>query len=103
MKQMENEMIYTERCKIYKRAIANFGGGAQVHKALEEFAELQDALLKYLGDRDTLEHLAEEIADATIMVEQLRLMFDVNERVKEIMNEKLRRLEQKVEANTVRV
>lgn len=92
------EMVYSERCKIYARAIDSFGERAQIDKFLEEFAELQEAVLKHIGGRDSREHIAEEIADVTIMLEQLRLIFGVNELVNKIMGEKLRRLERKLSA-----
>ena len=43
---------------------------------------------------DNLEHLAEEIADATIMLEQMRLFFGLNDLVCEKMDEKVKRLDE---------
>ena len=86
------EMNYSDRCKIYDAAIGTYGKNRQVKKLLEEMAELQDAIIKYDDERDTLEHVAEELADVTIMLEQARLMFNVNELVSARMTDKCVRL-----------
>ena len=44
-----------------------------------------------------LDHLAEEIADATIMLEQLRQMFNINDSVCSWMDYKIAALKRKVE------
>lgn len=90
------EMNYNDRRKIYDEAIAVCGVPAQLKKLLEEMSELQDAIIKYSDKRDTLEHVAEELADVTIMLEQARVMYDVNERVSEIMTEKCARLAERL-------
>ncbi len=90
------EMTYTERRKIYEKAIEKYGVDAQLKMLVEEVAELEDALMKYERGRCELEHVAEEIADATIMLEQARIMYDVNERVSEIMTEKCARLAERL-------
>lgn len=43
-----------------------------------------------------LDHLAEEIADATIMLEQIRLIFAVDDLVCEKMDQKVTRLDDKI-------
>ena len=91
-----NAISYTERCEIYKRALLLFGTDAQIKMFFEEAAELQNALCKLARGRDSADHVAEEIADLTIMLEQLRLIFSCNERVCEIMDEKCRRLAERI-------
>lgn len=44
--------------------------------------------------KGNMEHLAEELADATIMIEQVRLFFGLNEKVCAAMDEKVRRLDE---------
>ncbi|MBQ9460128.1 MAG: hypothetical protein IJU66_09385 [Oscillospiraceae bacterium] len=91
-----DEMTYNERRKIYERAIEKYGAEAQERMLFEEMAELQNALMKYHRDRDTVDHVAEEIADATIMLEQARLFLDVNDLVKDEMRKKCERLRERL-------
>lgn len=90
-------MSYTERAEIYTAAINRYGEGAQCVVALEELSECQKEVCKFLRGNGNLEHLAEEIADATIMLEQLRLMFNLNDRVCQVMDEKVQRLYDRIQ------
>lgn len=87
-----NKIDYTARIAIYEKAIARNGVLLQLIVALEELSEAQKEICKYLRDEGNEEHIAEEIADATIMMEQLRIIFNVNERVCDYMDEKVKRL-----------
>lgn len=77
--EMTNEM----EARIYE-ALERRYGSFQIIVAIEELAELQQALTKYLRNlhvdgtgnlNDIREHIREEIADVSIMVTQLELMF----------------------------
>lgn len=93
-----NKISYEERAKVYTDALSTFGPYMQLIVALEEMSELQKEITKALrGDLHPM-HLAEEVADATIMLEQVRQMFDINEPVCEIMDCKIERLAQRVSA-----
>jgi len=83
------EMPYDERAEAYEEIISYYGAGRQIFKAIEELAELAKELVK-MEDQDT-DNITEEIADVTIMLEQLRLIFDCNEDVKEVMHRKISR------------
>lgn len=87
-----NKIPYDERVKTYTKAIDQYGKGAQCVVAIEELSECQKEICKLLRGKANLEHLAEEIADATIMLEQVRLMFDLNDCVCHFMDEKVQRL-----------
>jgi NTP pyrophosphatase (non-canonical NTP hydrolase) len=87
---MEKENIYIEAIKV-------FGKEVQLLKAVEEMAELTQAIVKlrinkndYSKERLT-SSVIEELADVIIMVNQLSLMFDRNELGNKI-NAKLTRL-----------
>ena len=91
-----NRISYEERKKTYLNALIGFGQTAQSVVAIEELSECQKEICKFLrGGGDRL-HLAEEIADSTIMLEQLRIMYGVNEDVCRIMDEKVERLDRKL-------
>ena len=64
--------------------------------AIEELSECQKEICKILRGGENFPHLAEEIADATIMLEQLRLIFNINDQVCECMDSKVRRLEKRL-------
>lgn len=91
-----NRITYDERVKVYTNALVHYGEKKQRMKALEELAECQQAICKYALGEDSHEHLAEEIADATIMLEQLRYFLGLNELVCQKMDEKILRLDKKL-------
>ena len=91
-----NIFRYEERAKVYTDALETFGSTMQLIVALEEMSELQKEITKALRGNLNPMHLAEEVADATIMLEQVRQMFDINEPVCEMMDHKIERLAQRV-------
>lgn len=92
-----NVVNYEERVKVYDEAITTFGANMQLVVALEEMSEVQKEICKILRGNGSVLHLAEEIADATIMLEQIRQIFGVNEEVCQAMDRKVIRLRQRVE------
>jgi hypothetical protein len=91
-----NKIPYEERLKVYTHAYVANGERVQTTKALEELAECQQAICKFILGEDTMAHVAEEIADATIMLEQMRYIFGLNSLVCEKMDEKIIRLDKKL-------
>lgn len=87
-----NAITYADRENIYRMAIASFGAEAQVIMAVEEMSELTNELCKHFRGRTDIDHIADEIADATIMLEQLRLIFGCNDLVCSHMDFKISRL-----------
>lgn len=61
--------------ELYHRAIETYGIRNQWAVAVEELAELQKEICKMLRGGGDIAHLAEEIADAKIMIEQLIIIF----------------------------
>lgn len=96
-----NIITYEERVKVYRDALEQYGQRTQIAVAVEEMSELTKALIKvYRGGRDMeakVAAVAEELADVTIMLEQLRLIFDCNDEVCRIMDEKVQRLQGRIE------
>lgn len=97
-----NKTTYEERAKVYDDAALTFGSGNQLIVALEELAEVQKEICKVMRGEGSVLHLAEEVADATIMLEQLRRMFDLNAEVCKAMDEKVARLAARIEAKRQR-
>ena len=88
-----NEISYSRRRQTYTNALIHFGTSAQMIVALEEFSEVSKELCKILRGSGDMEHLAEEIADAIIMLEQLRYFFGLDEKVCKYMDQKIERLD----------
>ena len=88
---------YEERKRVYEKALHKFGTEMQSTVAIEEMSEVIKEITKMLRGQLDREHLAEEIADATIMLEQLRQMFNINDSVCSWMDYKIAALKRKVE------
>ena len=84
---------YEERKQVYDAALGKWGQKMQTIVAIEEMSEVIKELTKAMRGDLSREHLAEEIADATIMLEQMRLLFNVNDLVCEYMDAKVQRLD----------
>jgi hypothetical protein len=91
-----NKITYDQRVQTYTNALINYGEKSQMIVALEELSECQKEICKLLRGNGNLEHLAEEVADATIMLEQLRLFFQINDQVCQKMDEKITRLDKRL-------
>ena len=88
-----NKINYSERCKTYTNAMLAFGERNQMIVAIEELSECQKEICKILRGGEDYRHLAEEVADATIMLEQMSYIFGLNELVCEKMDQKIMRLD----------
>lgn len=74
--------------------IKHYGVGNQIDKSIEEMHELEEALKR----RDPKEHIAEEIADNIIMLQQLMLIFGLDqEDIQSIIDFKLTRTKFRME------
>jgi len=80
-----------KRIELYKKAIDTWGIEAQRNMAFEELGELNTALARHRRGRATKEEILTELADVTIMCEQLAYWLGYNDYEKEIDN-KLTRL-----------
>ena len=81
--------------RICQTAVKSYGSFHQTLKAMEEMGELTTALVKFKDGRVDYESVIDEIADATIMMFQLSLIFD-KDKVEDRINEKLKRLEMRL-------
>ncbi len=83
--------------KIIEEIARHYGLDSQCRQTVEEMAELTQALTKFwrYGGNDAQEirglreHIAEEIADVGIMLEQLELLFDIKTEVAENRSHKI--------------
>lgn len=88
-----NKIPYEQRQQIYTNALVAYGEEMQMVVAIEELSECAKEICKVLRGKGNTDHLAEEIADATIMLEQLRYIFGINNQVCNAMDEKILRLD----------
>lgn len=77
-------------------AVRQFGENNQIVKLLEELAELQEAVLKFIDGRDSKYHVAEEIADVQIMLCQLGIIMGCGNEADEWEAIKIKRLKSKL-------
>ena len=86
-----------EQQKIMLNALKTYGVDAQDDIAIEEMSELTKAIIKNRRYRNfvTLENLYEELADVSIMLEQIMMSLD-KDRVQVYINQKLERLNERL-------
>lgn len=85
-----------DKKEIYEKILEKFGNIMQSIVAIEEMSELQKELCKFLRgepsyDDNHFASIREEIADVQIMLEQMKLVFDPDETVEQIIEIKLQR------------
>lgn len=71
-------MNIENREAIYCRAIARYGAERQIIKAIEEIGELLEEIARYKGGAANRWELMDEMADVTIMLEQMRLIAEID-------------------------
>lgn len=89
--------------KVYKDALDTWGAEAQTKMLFEEIGELMQAVckasrVKNWDQRMKVWHnIAEEIADVKIMLDQMEILFDVEDAVEACKEEKIARLAKRLE------
>ena len=77
---------------ICQAALETFGKELQVTMAIEEMSELTKELCKNSRGQENTTHIAEEIADVEIMLQQMVMLFDCKETVDKYRRYNLERL-----------
>lgn len=81
---------------IYEEIIKKFGEEKQIIVAIEELSELQKALCKYLRNGELTYNLLEEMADVKIIIEELKIIFDIDDsQIESEINKKLERTKER--------
>lgn len=83
--------------EILKSAIEHYGKDMQQYVAIEEMSELQKEICKFQRGIGNKLHLAEEIADVEIMVEQLKMIYKCDQMVEIYKIKKVERLETRLD------
>lgn len=85
-----------EREELYKELIAKYGI-LQLAVAIEELSELQKEICKSLRDKTNIDNIVEEIADVTIMLEQLKIYFKISDNdLNSIIDYKIKRTKERL-------
>lgn len=83
--------------KTFCAALSRYGAQAQITMVFEEMAELQEALCRHLRGRVIMpEHIAEELADVGIMLDQMAILFELEDEVAQQRAYKVRRLRERI-------
>ena len=85
-----------QRIELYKQAIAKWGEEAQVNMVYEECGELITAIAQFKRGRTSHHDVMTELADVSIMIEQLATMMSFEDYEKE-KDRKLMRLKERLE------
>ena len=91
-----NKINYEDRKKVYQAALRKWGTDLQTMMAVEEMSELTKEICKIKRGKMDLDALADEIADVTIMLEQLREIYGLNDAVCDHIDAKILRLQSRV-------
>lgn len=91
-----NKIPYEQRLQTYTNALSHYGEENQLTVALEELSECQKEICKFLRGYGNAGHLAEEVADSLIMLEQVIYIFGIDEMVSQEMDRKIERLEKRL-------
>lgn len=78
--------------EVLTQAVTTFGQQPQIIVAIEEMSELTKELCKAQRGAQNRDHIAEEIADVEIMLEQLKLIYNVTPAVISWRANKIKRL-----------
>lgn len=92
-KRNSRQIYKSNKDEVVFKAIKIFGEDMQKIVAMEELAELQQALSKDLRGKDN--NVEEEIADVYIMLMQLELMYDKT-KIEEWIDKKIDRLDKRL-------
>ena len=94
---MLDDPKYSEEITL-RKVINKFGKEAQCRQVMEECAELIQAVNKNLRSIGAKENLIEEMADVGIMLDQLRIMFEIKDtEINKIRCEKMKQIKRMVE------
>lgn len=78
--------------EVFETALKTWGTCAQIVMVFEEMSELQKELCKSVRGKDNAEQISEEIADVQIMLEQMIILYNCGDAVKEYRRSKVERL-----------
>lgn len=92
----EDEMLTDYERLTFERALDRYGVEHQTTKLLEEMGELQTELCRRQDGRSSLDRIASEMADVSILLDQLQMGWQCGGLVQRWRLEKTRRLDEMI-------
>ena len=92
-------MMKLKDIDVLKKAIEINGADYQMSVAIEEMSELQKEICKMKRNKGNVQHLAEEIADVEIVIEELKFIMNNDDLVEQYKKQKIERLKEKLSIN----
>ena len=89
---MNNELMEL----VWRTTIGKWGSRLQLIVAVEEMSELTKEICKFNRSKADISAIAEEIADVSIMLEQLKIIFGCADKVEEYIDYKIKRLSERI-------
>lgn len=78
--------------------INHYGSDHQKDKLFEEIAELQKEVCKEKDGKGDIQHIAEELADVNIMLQQMQLIYGItDEQIENAVQDKIERTIDRIE------
>lgn len=75
-----------------KEIIDHYGDDHQKDKLFEEMAELQKEVCKELRGKGEKQHIAEELADVYVILQQLQLIYGITDKqIEQVVQDKIER------------
>ena len=93
-------MVSNEDREVYMDAIRNWGVDAQIDMVYEECGELLTAVSRLRRGRCTIDDVVTEMADVSIMIDQLNVMFNLGEKFDKEKSRKINKLRDKLNEYT---
>ncbi len=82
----------------FERALKAWGKEPQMLQVIEEMSELTKEILKNINrKKDNINELIEETADVEIMLEQLKICYNITDDVAKYKTEKLKKIDQRLD------
>ncbi|MBR1648131.1 MAG: hypothetical protein IJ689_00860 [Alphaproteobacteria bacterium] len=82
----------------FERAVKVWGKAPQMLQVIEEMSELTKEILKNINrQKDNIDEIIEETADVEIMLEQLKICYNIADRVAEYKKEKLKKIDRRLD------
>ena len=92
----ERSLMTGHERDVITMALKTYGKNAQMAMVMEEMSELQKELCKNLRGAENVTAIAEEIADAGIMLDQMKILFNCEWDVEQVRALKVDRLQKRI-------
>lgn len=90
-------LLYLQENNVYQGAVDAYGKQSQEWMIVEELSELTKEICKHQRGENNTQHIIEEIADVMIMIEQAKLIYQIDDTdIKNAIEKKTERLRKRL-------